>query len=189
MRTTQSRLFALAIAATLGSIPLATQTFAQQQSSPPGLSKTDWTTLTNERINIVKGALQLTPEQQKYWPAVEEAIRARAQMREQRLNDTEERLDHQPLSIDPIAFLHTRADALTQRGLSQVTKHIHHEHPHPLPLADQLGLASLWRAVRTFVSKSPYPTAPVQHALSFRARRIGRLLLFNRESCFRDAAS
>jgi hypothetical protein len=89
-----------------------------QQSSPPGLSKTDWSTLTNERINIVKGALQLTPEQQKYWPAVEEAIRARAQMREQRLNDTEERLDHQPLSIDPIAFLHTRADALTQRGAS-----------------------------------------------------------------------
>ena len=118
MRTTQLRLFVLAVAATLGSIPAATQSFAQQQSSPPGLSKTDWTTLTNERINIVKGALQLTPEQQKYWPAVEEAIRARAQMREQRLNDTEERLDHQPLSIDPIAFLHTRADALTQRGAS-----------------------------------------------------------------------
>jgi hypothetical protein len=52
---------ALAIAATLGSIPVATQSFAQQQSSPPGLSKTDWTTLTNGRINIVKGALQLTP--------------------------------------------------------------------------------------------------------------------------------
>ena len=118
MHSTQLRLFALAIAATLGSIPVATQSFAQQQSSPPGLSKTDWSTLTNERINIVKGALQLTPEQQKYWPAVEEAIRARAQMREQRLNDTEERLDHQPLSIDPIAFLHTRADALTQRGAS-----------------------------------------------------------------------
>ena len=117
MRTTQLRLFVLAVAATLGSIPVATQTFAQQPSHP-GLSKTDWNTLTNERINIVKGALQLTPEQQKYWPAVEEAIRARAQMREQRLNDTEERLDHQPLSIDPIAFLHTRADALTQRGAS-----------------------------------------------------------------------
>jgi hypothetical protein len=118
MHSTQLRLFALAIAAMLGSIPVATQSFAQQQSSPPGVSKTDWTTLTNERINIVKGALQLTPEQQKYWPAVEEAIRARAQMREQRLNDTEERLDHQPLSIDPIAFLHMRADALTQRGAS-----------------------------------------------------------------------
>src|SRR5262249_38652512 len=31
------------------------------------------------RIGIVKAVLQLTPEQAKYWPAVEEAIRARAQ--------------------------------------------------------------------------------------------------------------
>jgi hypothetical protein len=89
MHGTQLRLFALAIAATLGSIPVATQTFAQQ----PSLSKSDWNTLTNERIAIVKGALQLTPEQQKYWPAVEEAIRARAQMRQQRLAGIEERLD------------------------------------------------------------------------------------------------
>jgi len=28
----------------------------------------------------------------------------------------EERLDHQPLSVDPIAFLHGRADALAQRA-------------------------------------------------------------------------
>jgi len=118
MHSIQLRLFALGIAATLGSIPVATQTFAQQQSSHPGLSQSDWNTLTNERINIVKGALQLTPEQQKYWPAVEEAIRARAQMREQRLNDVVERLDDQPLSTDPIAFLHARADAWTQRGAS-----------------------------------------------------------------------
>jgi hypothetical protein len=97
---------------------VATQTFAQQQSSHPGLSQSDWNTLTSERIAIVKGALQLTPEQQKLWPAVEEAIRARAQMREQRLAGIEERLDHQPLSVDPIAFLHARADALTQRGAS-----------------------------------------------------------------------
>ena len=33
---------------------------------------------TDARIGIVKAALQLTPDQEKYWPAVEEAIRNRA---------------------------------------------------------------------------------------------------------------
>jgi hypothetical protein len=62
--------------------------------------------------------LQLTPEQQKYWPAIEEAIRARAQSRQQRVAGIEARLDQQPLSADPIEFLHRRADALVQRGTS-----------------------------------------------------------------------
>jgi hypothetical protein len=117
MNSTQMRLFALAIAATLASVPVATQTFAEE-SSHPGLSQSDWNTLTNERINIVKGALQLTPEQQKYWPAVEEAIRARAQMRNQRLASMAEQFEREPLSVDPIAFMHARADALAQRAAS-----------------------------------------------------------------------
>jgi hypothetical protein len=82
------------------------------------LSQADWNALTNERIAIVKAALQLTPEQQKYWPAIEEAIRARAQSRQQRVAGIEARLDQQPLSVDPIEFLHKRADALVQRGTS-----------------------------------------------------------------------
>ena len=36
------------------------------------------------RIDLVKAALQLTPDQQKYWPAVENAIRARAEDRKAR---------------------------------------------------------------------------------------------------------
>jgi hypothetical protein len=33
---------------------------------------------------MIKAALQLTPDQEKYWPAVEDAIRARAQNRQAR---------------------------------------------------------------------------------------------------------
>ena len=34
------------------------------------LSAADVGTLTDARINIVKTALQLTPDQEKYWPAI-----------------------------------------------------------------------------------------------------------------------
>ena len=51
--------------------------------------------MTDARIGIVKAVLQLTPEQAKYWPAVEEAIRARAQTRYQRIAAVAERLDQQ----------------------------------------------------------------------------------------------
>jgi hypothetical protein len=71
------------------SLPTATQTFAQEASSSEA-KEADWSVLTNERIAVFKAALQLTPEQQKYWPAVEEAIRARAQTRETRLATMEE---------------------------------------------------------------------------------------------------
>ncbi|WP_342723112.1 hypothetical protein AAFG07_28500 [Bradyrhizobium sp. B097] len=34
------------------------------------------------RVGIVKAALQLTPDQEKYWPAIEDAIRTRAKNRQ-----------------------------------------------------------------------------------------------------------
>src|SRR3954454_14062085 len=48
------------------------------------LSDAEFKTLTDRRIELVKFALQLTPDQAKYWPSVEEAIRARAIARRQR---------------------------------------------------------------------------------------------------------
>ena len=78
--------------------PLA---YAQTPSgaAPERLSIAAWNTLTDLRIDLVKAALQLTPEQAKYWPPIESAIRARAQNRQARL-----------------AFLKRRADALAQRS-------------------------------------------------------------------------
>ncbi|MGA6994954.1 MAG: Spy/CpxP family protein refolding chaperone, partial [Pseudolabrys sp.] len=72
----------------------------------------------------VKGALQLTPEQQKYWPPVENAIRARAEDRRDRFAKIAEtmgkRADESPAEVmgnrDPIAFLQRRAEALAQRS-------------------------------------------------------------------------
>jgi hypothetical protein len=79
------------------------------------LSQADLNALTDARIGVVKAALQLTPEQAKYWPAVEEAIRARAMARHQRLAALAERLG-QKRDVDPIELLRERADNLTQRG-------------------------------------------------------------------------
>jgi len=44
----------------------------EQDNARP--SAADLNALTDARIGIVKAALQLIPEQAKYWPAVEEAI-------------------------------------------------------------------------------------------------------------------
>jgi hypothetical protein len=85
------------------------------------LSAGDVSALTDARINPVKAALQLTPDQEKYWPAVEGAIRARAKDRQARIQNAEARLgelrDKSPLrDRNPVEFLHRRADVLAQRA-------------------------------------------------------------------------
>jgi hypothetical protein len=88
------------------------------------LNAGDVTALTDARINLVKAALQLTPEQEKLWPAVEGAIRARAKDRLGRIEDEQGRLrelrDKSPIEAlrdrNPVEFLHRRADRLTQRA-------------------------------------------------------------------------
>lgn len=86
--------------------------YAQQASRP---SQADLNALTDARIGIVKAALQLTPDQTKLWPPVEEAIRARAQTHYARIAAVTERLSQQR-EVDPIELLRGRADALTQRA-------------------------------------------------------------------------
>jgi hypothetical protein len=105
------------------SSPLA---YAQTPSSaaPERLSIAAWNTLTDLRIDLVKAALQLTPEQAKYWPPIESAIRARAQNRQARLaqivETTGKSADENTVetwrSRDAVAFLNRRADALAQRS-------------------------------------------------------------------------
>ena len=80
--------------------------------------------MTDVRVNIVKAALQLTPDQEKLWPAVEDAIRTRAKNRQERIANVAARInelrDRTPIEIlrdrDPIDFMHRRADALAQRS-------------------------------------------------------------------------
>jgi len=76
------------------------------------------------RVDLVKAALQLTPDQEKYWPAVESAIRARSEDRKARLAKISEtvgkRADENRVEAlrnrDPIAFLQRRSEALAQRS-------------------------------------------------------------------------
>jgi hypothetical protein len=72
----------------------------------------------------VKAALQLTPEQEKLWPQVENAIRANVQDRRARIAKVREtvgrRADQNSSEVlknrDPIAFLQRRSEALAQRS-------------------------------------------------------------------------
>ena len=84
-----------------------------QQALMP--SPTDIKVLTDARIGIVKAALQLTPEQEKLWPPVEEAIRARADARYQRIAAIAQRRSQQG-EVDPIVLLRDRSDALAAKA-------------------------------------------------------------------------
>jgi hypothetical protein len=79
------------------------------------LSAADLKAFTDARVGLVKAALQLTPDQEKYWPAIEDAIRARATARQERSEKLRARLSQQR-ERDPVEFLRERADVLAQRA-------------------------------------------------------------------------
>jgi hypothetical protein len=119
----------LAYAAVAAMIITATPLLGQAQvaAAEPQrdrLTAAEMDTLTDARIAIVKFTLQLTPEQDKYWAAVEQAIRARADGRQARAGSIQARADEirgknvieAVRERDPIAFLNRRSDALTQRA-------------------------------------------------------------------------
>lgn len=110
---------------------LAVSSIANAQSSqtsspatPQRLNANDRNTLTDMRVDLVKAALQLTPEQEKYWPAVESAIRSNAEDRKARIAKIQEtvgrRADEGRIETmrnrDPVAFLQRRSQALAQRS-------------------------------------------------------------------------
>jgi hypothetical protein len=80
----------------------------------------DLNALTDARVAMIKAALQLTPDQEKYWPAVEDAIRARAKNRQARWERLAQLQDSSPLEAlherNPIELMQRRAETLTQRG-------------------------------------------------------------------------
>jgi hypothetical protein len=88
--------------------------YAQEPPSPIP-SQTDFKVVTDARIGIVKAALQLTPEQEKLWPPVEAAIRARAEAKYNRMVAVAGKLGQQS-EADPVELMRGRADALAQRA-------------------------------------------------------------------------
>ncbi|WP_426613833.1 Spy/CpxP family protein refolding chaperone [Bradyrhizobium sp. McL0616] len=113
------------IAVAITAILLTASPFAQaaEMSSTvgtPHLSATDLKALTDARVGIIKAALQLTSDQEQYWPAIEEAIRARAKSRQARLERLAQLRDSGPLEVlgerNPVELMQGRAEMLGQRA-------------------------------------------------------------------------
>jgi hypothetical protein len=109
---------------TASSIANAQSSQTSSPATPERLNATELNTLTDMRVDLVKAALQLTPEQEKLWPPVESAIRANAEDRRARIAKVQEtvgiRGDQSRTDVmrnrDPIAFLQRRSQALAQRS-------------------------------------------------------------------------
>jgi hypothetical protein len=83
------------------------------------LTQADLNALTDARIGVAKAMLQMTPDQAKLWPPIEEAIRNGAEARYRRIAQFRALADRSgEREPDPIALMRWRADALTERGAS-----------------------------------------------------------------------
>jgi hypothetical protein len=96
---------------------------AETSSSTVGMthpSAADLKSWTDARVAMIKAALQLTPDQEKYWPAVEDAIRARAKNRQARWERVAGLRDSSAIEAlherDPVELMQRRAASLSQRG-------------------------------------------------------------------------
>ena len=109
---------AIALLMTTSSLACAAETSSTVGMRGP--SAADLNSLTDMRVGLVKAALQLTPEQEKYWPTLEEAIRARAKNRQARLERVAELRDSGSVDAlsdrNPVDLMQRRADLLIQRG-------------------------------------------------------------------------
>jgi hypothetical protein len=102
-----------------------TPTQPQTQAAPAaggteeGGASTELKAINEARIEILKNALQLTPEQEKLWPAVESAIKARGEARRERIENLQKMREGEP---DFFQILRNRAENMTQRaaGLKQL---------------------------------------------------------------------
>jgi zinc resistance-associated protein len=96
--------------------------FAEETPSPQGAaeqehwrpSPEDLKAFTDARVAALKAGLQLTPDQEKKWPGVEQAIRDMAKARQERMAAWREHSKGE--KEDSIARIRARADAMTQRA-------------------------------------------------------------------------
>ncbi|WFU72479.1 MULTISPECIES: Spy/CpxP family protein refolding chaperone [unclassified Bradyrhizobium] len=118
------KIVVIGTAALLIAVPSIARAQTPSPATPEKLNAVDRSTLMDMRIDLTKAALQLTPEQEKLWPPVESAIRARAEDRKARVAKISEtvgrRADQNAVETmrnrDPIAFLQRRSEALAQRS-------------------------------------------------------------------------
>ncbi len=114
----------IAVAAAAALITTSPLAYGAETSSTTGMrhpiTGADLNALTDARVGIIKAALQLTPDQEKYWPAVEEAERARAKNRQARFQRRAEMRDGGPMEAigerNPVELMQRRAEVLSQRA-------------------------------------------------------------------------
>ena len=101
----------------------STLVFAQQRADTDGRqheqhwrpTQADLNAFTDARIAALRVGLELTPDQEKNWPGVEQAIRDMAKARQERA--AERRREHQQQHpVDLIQRLRDRADAMTKNA-------------------------------------------------------------------------
>src|SRR5580704_6434662 len=113
----------IAVAATAVLITASPFAYAAETSLTVGMrhpSAADLNALTDARVGLIKAALQLTPDQEKYWPAVEQAIRTRVKNRQARLERVAELRDSGPMEAvserNSVELMQRRAERLSQRA-------------------------------------------------------------------------
>jgi hypothetical protein len=117
---------ALAIAGS--SIVYAQQRFGGPDDGAPRFeqrhrpSAQDMAAFTDARIAALKAGLELTPDQAKNWPAFEQALRDRAQLRVQHMQDREAGNKQGEAPTTPFDQLAQRADSMAK--VSAVLKHV-----------------------------------------------------------------
>lgn len=76
------------------------------------LSGEDKKAFIDARVAAIKDGLQLTPEQERHWPRLEQALRDMTEARLERLAAWQER----SLSNDPLEAMREQADALAEQA-------------------------------------------------------------------------
>jgi zinc resistance-associated protein len=81
-----------------------------------GMSADDMRAFADARIAALHAGLALRPDQEKNWPALEQALRTAAKDRIDRIQAHQADGDREPQAIDPVERLKRVADAMTRRG-------------------------------------------------------------------------
>ena len=116
----KNALIAAAAVAVVGSSVAVAQQRTDRPAEPPRAqhwrpSAEDLGALIDARLAALKAGLRLTPEQDKTWPAFEQAYRGLSQLSVTRRLQAR---DGQPDSADVVARLQGRADAVMRQGIA-----------------------------------------------------------------------
>ena len=112
-----SKILLAGLAALFIAVPSGTYAQAPAGQVREHLTEAASKALIDRRVEVIKFALALTPEQTRLWQPVEEAIRARLTARHQRLAALAAKRGGQVSSeFNPIALVRERSEALAQRA-------------------------------------------------------------------------